>query len=230
MNQNNWLSLKCFSPSVMAATFIIETSIALYVLCRYRMTDRSRAIVAILICLAGFQLAEFYVCTGSQYAMAASRAGYVAITFLPPLGLYLMGLLTKKVAKFWMSLCWAAAFMFIGYFSLADNAFRGYECTGNYVIFQIGRAQAIIYGTYYFGLIAAAVIRAIRFTETKKAKNTRAAQWLLAGYAFFITPVAILTVIQPRVTQAIPSVLCGFAVTLAIVLGYKVAPLSLKKR
>ena len=124
------------------------------------------------------------------------------------------------------------AFMFVGYFLLADNAFRGYECTGNYVIFQIGRAQALLYGTYYFGLIFLAILKGLHYiySASKRSKKLLAVQWLLAGYALFMVPVAILTIIQPDTKDAIPSVLCGFAVTLAIVLGAKIAPLSLKRR
>lgn len=230
MNKNRSLALKCFSPPVMVATFVIELVLAVFVIIRYKLTARGRAILAILICLAAFQLAEYFVCTQSSIAYGASRAGYAMITFLPPLGLYLMGLLTKPLKSIALWAMFAVAFMFVGYFLLAENAFRGYECTGNYVIFQIGRAQALIYGTYYFGLIFLAVWRGLMYLENNRAIHKQATRWLLLGYILFIIPVAVLTIIQPDTKQAIPSVLCGFAVTLAIVLGTKVAPLALKKR
>ena len=83
------LNLYCFSPPVMIATFAIEIGLAVYALWRYKLNLISRLAVAILVCLAAFQLAEFNVCEGGWIDRElASRLGYVAITALPPLGLH----------------------------------------------------------------------------------------------------------------------------------------------
>src|SRR6185312_258892 len=57
--------LNCFSPPVMIATMVIETILAVYTVWRYKMSDMVRLAAITLLGLATFQLAEFFVCTGS---------------------------------------------------------------------------------------------------------------------------------------------------------------------
>lgn len=222
--------LGCFSPPVMVATFLIEVILALYVIVRYKLNAKTRAIVALLISLGAFQFAEYFVCTQSSIAIGASRAGYIAITALPPIGLYLMALLTKPLPRKALGALTAVTGTIMGYFLLAPRAFEAYQCTGNYVIFQIGDWQAMLYGTFYFGLIAASVIKGMVFLlEKPKAKTVNAIRWLIVGYGVFVIPVAVLVVLHPNTSQAVPSIMCGFAVFLALILGLKLAPLVSKK-
>ncbi|CAN5642562.1 hypothetical protein BH23PAT1_BH23PAT1_4430 [soil metagenome] len=223
--------LGCFTPPVMIATFLIEIFLAIYVLVRYKLSVRTSVIAAILICLAGFQLAEFYVCTQSDGAYIAARAGYVFITLLPALGLYLMSLLTKPLSRKATVSLLASTVLIASYFLLAPRAFDGYECTGNYVIFQIGALPVLFYSVFYFGVILLSILRGLRFVSANpKGMKAKAVRWLLAGYAAFIMPVAVIVIIQPEIIRALPSVLCGFAVALALILGLRVAPGILRKK
>ena len=90
--------------------------------------------------------------------------------------------------------------------------------------------QAWLYSIYYFGVIAVTV--GIGLLQLRKANILikRNILWLIAGYAVFIIPVAILTITHPDSRQAIPSILCGFAVLFAVVLVTKVCRGVLKKR
>lgn len=231
VNSKNFLA--CFSPPVMVATFIFETGMAVYTVYRYKLSKKGRLILLLLLCLAFFQIAEYFVCTRSSVAVGASRFGYASITLLPALGLYLMSELSvpmrNKAAIFMFSI----SALLVAYFLLSPSAFSGYQCIGNYVIFQIGTSQMRLYGTYYYGLIALALSKGVKFlTDNPKAKKNvrRPVQWFVAGYLVFIVPVAVLLVVHPDTRRAIPSILCGFAVSLAVILAAKVAPLSLKKR
>jgi len=215
----------------MIMTFFIEILSALFVLYRYRRTKLAWSIVALLFCLGAFQAAEYFVCTNSTVAITAARLGFVAISFLPPLGLYTMSLLTGKSNVQYIRFTFALAVIFSAYFMFAPQAFDSYQCTGNYVIFQIGQVQTRVYMIFYFGIIAQSIIRGVYYLRTQDDdKNKNSVQWFLAGYAFFIVPVAILTVIHPDTRYAVPSILCGFAITLALVLVAKIAPLSLQKK
>jgi hypothetical protein len=193
------------------------------------MSSVSRLAVLICVNLALFQLAEYFVCTQSTYAILASRFGYAAITMLPPLGFWLMWELTGKPFKPIVYSLVLIGAMVATYFLLQNNAFESYECTGNYVIFQIGKTQTTVYTFYYFGLLLAAIIKGSVALHTKHKDEVKAAKWLLIGYAVFIVPVAILTTLHPNTRQAIPSILCGFAVTLAVVLITRVLPLHEKE-
>lgn len=215
----------------MVATFLIEVSLALYTVIRYKFDARSRSILALLLCLATFQIAEYFVCTNTTIAINASRAGYVAITFLPALGFYLMGLLTVPLSRLVNIGSFFLTWFVAAYFLLAPHVFNSYVCTGNYVIFQLGQIPSFAYGVFYYAFLAFAIGRGIIFLiQQPNAKTVDAVHWLLAGYGVFIVPVAILTVFHPDTRQAIPSLLCGFAILLAIILGARIAPLTLEKR
>jgi hypothetical protein len=220
----------CFSPPVMVATFLIEIVAAIFVLYRYKANKASRLVVALLICLSAFQLAEYYVCTNSSQAVMASRLGFVAITLLPVLGLHLMYTLTNNISnRNYIRFIYLLALLISVYFLMAPRVFDSYQCTGNYVIFQIGQNLTMVYGVYYFGLIAQSILTGVYFIRSKESDiNKLAVKWFVAGYFFFIVPVAFLNVLHPNTGQAIPSILCGFAVTLALVLVAKIAPLYLE--
>ncbi len=217
----------------MIATFLLEGILAVYTFMQYRMSTKTRLIILLLINLSLFQLAEFLVCTNSSVATQASRFGYASITLLPPLGLYLMSELTYPMRKIAALFMFMSAVSIMAYFLLSPSAFNSYQCTGNYVIFQIGTSQMRLYSLYYFGLIGLSLWKGARFlTEhPKAAKKVRSAvRWFIAGYLVFIVPVAVLVVFNPNTKKAVPSIMCGFAVSLALILTAKVAPYSLKKR
>lgn len=215
----------------MVATFVVEMALAFYTVVRYKFDAKSRSILALLLCLATFQIAEYFVCTDTTIAINASRAGYVAITFLPALGLYLMSLLTVPLSRAANIASFLITWFVAAYFLFMPNVFSSYVCTGNYVIFQLGQIPSIAYGIFYYVLLAMAIGRGVLFLKQNPgAKSEDAVHWLLAGYALFMVPVAILVVLHPDTRQAIPSLLCGFAILLAIIIGARIAPLTLDKR
>ncbi len=210
---------------------MLETILAVYTYMQYKASLRSKLIILLLLNLAFFQMAEFLVCTNSSAAYQASRFGYASITLLPPLGLYLMSELTSPMRKKAAAFMFLTAFGLMAYFLFSPSAFSGYQCTGNYVIFQIGTSQMRLYSLYYFGLIGLSLWKGVRYlSEHPKAskKQRSAVKWFLAGYLVFIVPVAVLVVLHPNTKRAVPSIMCGFAVSLALILAAKVAPNSLK--
>lgn len=214
----------------MMATFVIELGLAAYVLYRYRKTVIGRLVVALLICLSIFQLAEYFVCNNAGYEVIASRIGYVAITFLPVLGLHLMSLMTSPLSKKLIKYMYGMTVAFAAYFLLAPGVFQSNVCTGNYVIFQLSNAEIGAYSLFYFGFITAAVRSGLQYLKKPlKSKNVSAVRWLLVGYALFILPTAAVVVFHPDTRRALPSVLCGFAIALAVILAVKITPLTSKK-
>lgn len=220
----------CFSPPVMIATFAIEVISMIYVLFRYKLNAKSRLVALLLLNLALFQLAEFMVCENSSVAIISSRIGYAAITLLPALGLHLTLKITGANKNNIIKLIYALSVFFCAYFLFSPTAFDGYACTGNYVIFQIGNFETLIYSIYYFGIILATLIYCISKRTTLKSRDKKALSWLMIGYLSFILPAAIFITFNPDSKQALPSVLCGFAILLALVLVSKISPLILKKR
>ncbi len=215
----------------MLATLTTELVLAIYTVWRYKMTTASRLITSIFVCLASFQLAEYFVCTG--YGLRAeewSRLGFVMITILPPLGLHLMHVLAKKPGRRLVAASYATMAGYIGVFMFYHAAFNGHQCTGNYVIFQIGAKLGGFYYLYYFGWMAAGIGLGIHWANQlmdkgrSVVKRLESVRGLIVGYLVFLIPVALANTIKPQTRRGIPSIMCGFAVILAFILAAYVLP------
>jgi hypothetical protein len=223
--------LNCFSPPVMLATLLIELSLAIYTVWRYKMTALTRVIGATLVMLGTFQAAEYFVCTGSAGNVEFwSRLGFVAITTLPPLGLHLAYILAGKSGRKLVGLAYASMAAFIAYFTLYSQAFTGYECTGNYVIFQLHIKSGGTYAVYYYGWLLTGLGLGWRWANEfmRQGKDSLAKlqtiRALMIGWLVFLVPTAIANTVSPESKRAIPSVMCGFAVLFALILALYILP------
>lgn len=227
VNRRSLGTLYCFSPPVMVATFIIEIVLAAYVVFRYYLNNTTRLIVASLVALSIFQVSEYFVCGGlGAEAGTWSRIGYVAITALPPLGLHLLYVISGKKSRKLVVAAYTTMGVYMSYFLLSPTAFVGHECTGNYVIFQIGMDAARLYGLYYYGWLLAAMLIGYRLLTNAKYEKTVRQQigGLLAGYLVFLVPTGIANMVKPETRAGIPSIMCGFAVLFALILALYIAP------
>jgi len=215
----------CFSPPVMLATFFIEIGLALLTILRYKVNAVGRLVIALLIFLAVFQAAEFNVCAAAWVdPMVASRIGYVAITLLPPLGLHLAYVLADAKKRPLLMPAYLSCAAFVIFFLTIGNSLAGHVCQGNYVIFQLAPGSEWLYSLYYYGWLFVTVLLCARLVRGKK-QNVRKALWGLAiGYCAFIIPTTTANIINPQTIRGIPSVMCGFAVLLALTLVFWVLP------
>lgn len=210
----------------MLATFFIELFGAIYTIIRYKMDRVGKLVVAILLLLGIFQLAEYMICEVIDLpGFTWARIGYVAITLLPPLGISLAMALAGKKSLKWQVAVYAACGAFITYFLLANNSITGQVCAGNYVMFTAHPASMRLYGLYYFGLLAIGVHFSLTWRNQSKNRRTKKALLALAiGYMAFIIPTITANLINPATMAAIPSIMCGFAVLLAMTLLFWVLP------
>ena len=222
----------------MLATLTIETMLAIYTVWRYKMTVLTRLAVTVLAGLAVFQLSEYYVCTG--YGLRAeewSRLGFVAITILPPLGLHILHQLADKPKRRLVLASYATMAGFIGVFLTYHAAFIGHQCTGNYVIFQIGPKLGGLYYVYYFGWLFTAMILGAHWANELMDQKGKAARKqletlraMIVGYLVFLVPVALANAVNPASRRGIPSIMCGFAVLLALIISFYVLPRAAEEK
>ena len=213
--------LYCFSPPVMLATFFIEIACAVYVIAKYKLHAIARLAVAVLVGLAVFQLAEYNVCEGAfgVDSLTWARIGYVAITALPPLGLHLVLTIAGVRRPGVVALGYISGLVFASIFLFAGQGMGAQECLGNYVIFSIAKWAVVPYFIYYYGWLLVTVGLCVQLGMAAKRRNQRTALYVLAiGYAAFIVPTTAVNIIDPSTIAGIPSIMCGFAVILAIVL------------
>ena len=221
------LRLNCFSPLVMILTFLFELGAALLILWKYKTKRETQLIVALLLCLAIFQLAEYMICIAAfgLSSLDWARFGWIAISFLPPLGVHLGMVIAQKQEKLLLALGYGIAIAFSGYFLTVGHGLSGSVCHGNYVIFEVASPALPIYMAYYYAWLAAGVAAAFLYARDIKKKPRRTAlRWLGVGYLAFIIPTIAVNALNPETLQAIPSIMCGFAVLLAVVLLFAVTP------
>lgn len=215
----------------MIATFVIEMSLFVYTLIRYKLTPLTRLAAAVLLLLALFQLSEYNVCEGiGLSALVWSRIGFVAITLLPPLGLHLIGTIIGRRANWLVWLNYLFAALFVATFTFSSAIFANHVCAGNYVIFHLEDRVGGWYFVYYYLSLAVGIVMSLYYS-LKTKKRIREALYLMAvGYLTFLLPTIIVNNINPQTVAGIPSIMCGFAIIYAGILALGVVPLALKKK
>lgn len=219
--------LYCFSPPVMLATFLIEFGLLFYTLWRYKLTTVTRLVAALLFFLGIFQLAEYMICGGLGLDhIEWARVGYMSITILPALGMHLVATLAKAPnAKPLIALAYGTAAAYIFYFAFVGGAVIGRECAPNYALFETHGVAGAIYMYYYYGWLLITTGLAAYWAR-KKPTTAPVLRWAALGYAAFIVPTTFANLIDPATIHAIPSVMCGFAILLAVILVWRVLPLA----
>lgn len=218
------ITLYCFSPAVMLATFILEFGLAVYTFIRYSTTKFGRAAMFTLIFLGLFQLSEFQICDGNL-SLLWSRVGLFAITMLPILGIYMISLLDKKTWLLYLGYVLAIGFGL--YFLLVPKPIEGAFCGGNYVIFSGPERLFKFYGYYYFGFLLLAIWESFQriMSDPKHQLLKKILFWFVVGYMSFILPLTLVYVFIASARVAVASVMCGFAVIFALILALKIVPL-----
>lgn len=223
----------CFSPFVMFSTFLIEIASAIYIMFRYQMDTTAKLVTILLANLAIFQLAEYMVCEGAFYISSLdwARLGYAAITILPPLALHIGLQITQKKNTVLQSAAYGSAAIFMCFFLFVGHGMQAQQCLGNYVIFEIAPYAVIPYTIYYYGWLFIGVSLAWRVHDTQiEDKRKKALVWLTIGYLSFMIPTILVNIINPETVSGIPSIMCGFAIIMALILTVKVSPLVLHEK
>jgi len=212
----------CFSPPVMVATLVIEAVLAVYAIAKYRKTAVSKLVIALLLLLAAFQLAEFNVCKDFDRAWW-SAAGFIFITWLPVLGFHLILQLAKKGNKLVLGFAYLSA-VACSLMVLVPQFFISHQCTGNYVIFTLDQSAGLAYFAFYYGWLLAGLALCLHYAVDAPRKIRIALLGQAAGYLVFIIPTAIVNTLRPETINGLPSIMCGFAVLYAGILVWVVLP------
>lgn len=210
----------CFTPLVSLLTFIIELTLALYILFRYKTNSFNLLTVVIILLLGTFQLSEYMLCT-SENLILWGRIGAASITLLPALGLHLITFFTKKswlvIAGYIFGVCLMSIIFFLPSLTIDTR------CTVKFVILLPQTFYQQIFIFYYVGFLFIGIFAIIHSLATQ-TKNYNSLIWMLIGYLSFILPTIIVFILYQTTRQGIPSIMCGFAIFLAVVLAFKVIP------
>lgn len=201
---------------------MLEVLLGLYILFRYKASTVTKIIAGMLGLLAVFQLAEYIVCVQGSFVW--SRIGYAAITMLPPLGLHLAYAISGRKGSGAVRAGYAAGAAIALVFALVPTSINSAVCTGNYVIFRVSQPYSMLYGSYYLGVLIYTLGFALYRHHAESVKP--ALQWLVYGYLAFIIPSALISANWSQTRDAMPSIMCGFALIFAFILTGKIISLA----
>ncbi len=225
-NSRNRTTLACFSPPVILATFLIEAALSVHAVWKYRKSVFGRLAAVLLALLAVFQFAELSVCYGGSSNWAAKLA-FVAISYLPIIGIDFALRISGR--KWFMGAGYAIATAISLLIVVMPEAVHIEQCTGRFVGFNTGvPGLDTVYELYYLSTLLMGVWIILEELRNKKSPHRRILLWLLAGYAAFMVPAFGLYAAAIVTNRSFPSVLCGFAIFLALILSFRVLPLSKK--
>ncbi len=210
----------CFNPFVTFLTGILEIVLAFFACIKYSKSSFGRIAAVALILLSIFQFAEYTICAGGN-SILWNKAAYAASAFLPAIGIHLIAHALHHTRM--TQIAYLLAAIIAMSILIIPGAFTATYCTGRFVVFQLSDPLRIAFGGHYALFILLGIIQLVQAIINKMG-DYELNLWLLLGYLSFVIPTLIVYIIASSSRIAIPSIMCGFAVLLAIIIVGKVLP------
>ena len=209
-----------YSPILSIITALFEILAAMWAL----MGSGRKKIIytssALLLLLAAYQILEVVICTAPQSSMFFSRLAFIVIAWLPPVAVLLIALLfpTKKKAVYWFTGLTFTLALLISIWLLIDKSFVTKSvCTVIFARYSNPMPQYIIYaGFYHLGMLGMLFLSAHGVIICKDHEQRLLLGQMLMGSLAFIIPSLITVIAIPYTKGALPSVMCHYALLLAI--------------
>ena len=211
-----------YSPVLSLVTAFFELTLMGVAL---SSTGRKRILLpvaAILFFLAGYQLLEVFICSNTE-AVLWARIAFLDVVWLPPLGIWLMVQLAGWTKTLWRQV---AYFFFalaagLGIWLFADSrAVGGTVCSVVYADYWNPSDVFAVYGGFYqLGLMVMMVGGVLGLATDLEREDRHHLADLTAGTVLFVVPSMVIQVVFPNLLGATPSIMCHFALILAVFLG-----------
>lgn len=197
--------------------FLIEVIFLIIMLLKRKSQPFYPLTHLLMFLLLFYQFMEFLMCSGIQPDITG-RLGVSAFTFLPPFGLILvMKIMGAKSPLIYSPLLLGIAFSV--YYLFDSTAFIFTDCNPIYATYDY--SMQLLYGLYYYGIILLGIML-LSFHIIKHRKDL-SDHWpiiLLLGYLGFLIPMGITLIFVPAAMSAISSIMCKYAIVLAIFLFF----------
>ena len=178
----------------------------------------------ILLLLAGYQMTEVAICIDVGSAGFLPRLAFIIVTWLPALGLLLIAQIQRpRAASFYAVAAGmlAASAGIVAWISL-DAAFASASvCNAVYARYAHAMPRFQIYGAYYWaGLLGMVLLSGYGLRSGEDVGRRRLQGHVLLGTLGFVLPSIAVSYAIPTTRNALPSVLCHFALVLALFLTH----------
>lgn len=207
-----------YSPVLAIVTGTLEIAAAVFFIIKIRQKKNGTLIlISILFLLAGYQILEALNCSGVFYGRL-TRAAYIDITWLPPLGmLYIAGRQDRQLLRVisYIYLTIALAFS-IWYIADADSV-RLSHCENVIAAYFTHDVINLLYSLYYqSGILFMAAVPSVIRSRIADAGQKNNLLYFQLGVIFFMIPSLIAVMVSRVFSHALPSVMCHFALILAV--------------
>jgi hypothetical protein len=215
----------CFSPYISLSIFLIEFFLAVFFFIKNPRDKLNRFIALLSFFLGFYQLSEFFICVSGNNLF--TRLAMATTAVLPVLGIfYALVMWKKKINVFFKTLILLPTVFFIVMFSLPITFKESAICSTIFIQYPSNGLISSFYGLYYLVyLFGAAVLFYFSATTAKSKYKRRLYYFGMLGMFIFTVPTFIFLIFLPQFKVQFPSVLCEFALLLAIefifVLWYK---------
>lgn len=197
---------------------LVEFTLIIYVK-KYRTISKTNNLFFdLLVLLFTYQVFEFLICGLNLKNPAVTYLAFVTITFMPPLGLYAVFILSGYRNKI-LTLLFLPALFFTVYYLFVLNEFEVLKCTPVYAAYNY--PLGFLYGLFYYLPIAAVIV--IAFIKFKfDTDRTKRKLWkiIFTGYSVTFIPGFIFTRLFDEMLFAVESILCKFAFILVWFIAY----------
>jgi len=214
----------CFTPIISLTTAIIEFVLAATLIIFFKKTTLRNFFVLFIILLGFYQLTEYFICTTNNITFWALLA-FITYNYLPAIGLHAVSKLIKKRIHLIIIYAIPVAATIVAIFT--PNFIQSATCDRFFItieILYVVGTRSIDYFlhysylfVYYVGFILWAI--ALSYINYRKQKNKIKREIEIVeilGVLLMSIPVLILILIVPALNLSFPSLLCQFAILVAI--------------
>lgn len=194
--------------------------------------NRFNVIVIIIVSLLfSYQFTEFLICMLGFDSSTFVYLAFVIISYLPPLGVFLIAALNNVKSRL-LYLLFLPPVFFTIYYKIIVDEFNLKGCTVLYASYHYPLGD--LYGAFYYLPIIITIIWLIRTnTKTNDTKIKTISYVILSGYIFTALPVIVAFILMAynnySLLSVIESVMCKFAFVLALCLSFAAIYNSRKK-
>jgi hypothetical protein len=211
-----------YSPTLAIGTAIFEVSVAIWALRGPGRRPIIRTTSAILLLLAAYQLVEVLVCSRVPVYGFMPQMAFIVVTWLPPLGLLLIAQLSPAQSTINYAISYfmlAVAFSIVVWIAFDNRFVSDSVCNIVYAKYSNPMPRFQIYSWFYWlGLFGMVVLSALGVRNSPHSRQQKLLKSVLVGSLGFIVPGVLVARFIAPAEGALPSILCHFALILAIFL------------
>lgn len=209
-----------YSPWLSALTATLEISAGIWALRSPGRLPLRRLVALLQFVLAGYQLAEIFICAHPERLLLA-RLAFVDVVWLPPLALSLLALLAGAGSgvRTAVRAAWAFAAGLAVWMAVDPSFVVGTVCQTVLATYEHGTPFHHAFGGFYELCLGAIVFGgATAMSRVEDPLDRAHIADLQMGVLGFMVPAMLTQIIWKGLDPSLPSIMCHYALLLAVML------------